>query len=231
MINDDDIKLDAKNLQKGLDLSKQHFYEVCTLPLPFSNVRMTLFQNLIPHHKQSISLCKTMASISLRFSNIFDDHKKARMSKTTQKIARLVRACFNIDFFLGLRVKSSTNGIPNSTGILFPTNTVEKWIPRNLWKITFHKFYRKHSIWIVVKNNFHEFGGKLNSTWKANFQLNSVFKYQMNSLLQPAYLAFWLGSLYFEVYNFGDLAKQSWGEHLYKVKNSSLYANHQVKSC
>lgn len=36
MINDDDIKLDAK-LQKGLDLSKQHFYEVCTLPLPFLN--------------------------------------------------------------------------------------------------------------------------------------------------------------------------------------------------
>ena len=59
MINDDDIKLDAKLPTKGLDL---YFYEVCTLPplLPVlkHSVVMTLFflPNLIPHHKQSISL-------------------------------------------------------------------------------------------------------------------------------------------------------------------------------
>ena len=135
--------------------------------------------------------------------------KQCGREKMTEKL--IFRQCsFLFLLFVILRVNSSTNGIPNSTGILFPTNTVEKWIPRNWWKITFHKFYKKtwfHSRWIVGRH------------------------FSMNSLLEPAYLAFWLGSLYFEVYNFGDLAKQSWGEHLYKVKNSSLYANHQVKSC
>ena len=73
-----------------------------------------------------------------------------------------------INPWLLLRVNSSANGRPNSTGIFFLKNYVENWITLQC-KIIFHELYRKQNNSTVLKMNwwkliFHEICGKLNST-------------------------------------------------------------------
>ena len=75
---------------------------------------------------------------------------------------------------LGARVKSFTPGRPNSTEILFPTNSVEIWIPQDSWKTEFHKNCGKTSSTLQWKIMFHKFYGKQDSTcivdlWKIHF--------------------------------------------------------------